>query len=173
MLVYKPTHPIGYSDPDEESETLKRDDQAVNTDWYLINNINHRPHFSRRVGYIPTTFISITFRYTVPESPTATTPEDVGPAGVGPAAGGGPVVGGYGVEVVGQAHRPLGEGEVTAVVYLPRDTRYKLRLSNANNHLIMVRVEIDDVHVGKFMANCVLFSTLKTMIDSFQLFLET
>ena len=38
----------------EESETSKHVDQAVN--MVLINNIYHRPHFSRRIGYTSTTF---------------------------------------------------------------------------------------------------------------------
>ena len=59
----------------------------------------------------------------------------------------GPVVSGYGAELVGHTHQTLEEG--AAIVHLPRDTRYILRLSNANTHLVAVRGEVDEVHVGE------------------------
>ncbi len=55
----------------------------------------------------------------------------------------------YSAEIIGCDHVPRTEFE--ALVQLDRDSRYRIRLSNANDHLCMVKVELDGVFIGEFL----------------------
>lgn len=57
-------------------------------------------------------------------------------------------VDGYSAEVIGQPH--VITSPKKALVYLGKDTRYKLQLSNGNNYLVMARIEIDGAHIGLY-----------------------
>ena len=54
---------------------------------------------------------------------------------------------GYSAEIVGCNHIPRTDYE--AIVELERDTRYRIKLSNANDHMCMVKVELDGVFIGE------------------------
>ncbi len=54
---------------------------------------------------------------------------------------------GYGLEVQGYDHRLSGEGE--GMVFLPPDTRYRLRFTNKNDYSCMVTVDLDRITIGK------------------------
>ena len=54
---------------------------------------------------------------------------------------------GYSAEIVGCNHIPRTDYE--AIVELERDTRYRIKLSNANDHMCMVKVELDGIFIGE------------------------
>jgi hypothetical protein len=56
---------------------------------------------------------------------------------------------GYGVEIIGYEHSQRTDTE--AVVELPKDIRYKIRFTNANDYMCMIKVEIDGVDIGTFL----------------------
>ena len=54
---------------------------------------------------------------------------------------------GYGIEIIGYHHSQ--RTDTVALVELPKDSRYKIRLTNANDHICMVKVEVDGVNIGQ------------------------
>ena len=54
---------------------------------------------------------------------------------------------GYSAAIMGCKHTPRTDYE--SIVELERDSRYKIKLSNANDHMCMVKVELDGVFIGK------------------------
>ena len=55
---------------------------------------------------------------------------------------------GYGIEIIGYEHSQRTDTE--ALVEMPKDTRYKVRLTNANDHICMVKIELDGVDIGMY-----------------------
>ncbi len=55
---------------------------------------------------------------------------------------------GYGIEIVSYKHSQRTETE--ALVEMPKDTKYKVRLTNANDHMCMVKIEVDGIDIGKY-----------------------
>ena len=54
---------------------------------------------------------------------------------------------GYGLEIQGYEHQASTDTE--ALVFLPQDTRYRIRLSNANDYMCMATVLIDGISIGQ------------------------
>ena len=57
---------------------------------------------------------------------------------------------GYSTEIIGCNHIPRTDYE--SIVEIERDTRYRIRMSNSNDHMCMVKVELDGVFIGEY--NC-------------------
>ena len=53
----------------------------------------------------------------------------------------------YSVEILDCKHVPRTDTE--ALVEIPRDSKYKIRMSNANDHMCMVNVELDGIFIGQ------------------------
>lgn len=54
---------------------------------------------------------------------------------------------GYSAEIIGCNHIPRTDYE--AIAELERDSRYRIKLRNANDHMCMVKIELDGVFIGR------------------------
>ena len=80
-----------------------------------------------------------TYRSSLPISTKmAAAPEDDGTVGIS--------TWGYTVQLKGQQVLPWRETE--GIMELDRNTSYKLRIQNSNDHMCMVRIEVDGVMIG-------------------------
>ena len=88
------------------------------------------------------------YRYEVPGGePSVPDPSPEFPKSIPQQEPSGLTAGGFGVAVVGYQHKARADGE--GVIEIPRNTIYKLRFSNANDHLAIVKIEVDGVHIGE------------------------
>ena len=55
---------------------------------------------------------------------------------------------GYGLEVQGHEHQKNPNNSCESVVFLPRDTKFRVRLSNANDHECLVALDVDGIDIG-------------------------
>ena len=62
---------------------------------------------------------------------------------------------GYSAEIIGWNHIPRTDYE--SIVEIERDSRYRIRLSNSNDHMCMVKIELDGVFIGKCITLYVIF----------------
>ena len=54
---------------------------------------------------------------------------------------------GYGVEIQGYDH--VLHGDIEGVAFIPRDSKYRMRLFNSNDHTCMVEIELEGISIGK------------------------
>lgn len=58
---------------------------------------------------------------------------------------------GYGLEIQGHDHVKLAKCPKESVVFLPRETRFRVRLCNTNDHECLVTLDFDGIDIGKLI----------------------
>ena len=56
---------------------------------------------------------------------------------------------GYSVSIVGYDHQQRTDTEF--LVEMPRNVSYKIQLTNANDHIVMCKVELDGIRIGEYL----------------------
>ena len=58
---------------------------------------------------------------------------------------------GYGLEIQGHEHQKNPDAPCESVVFLPRDTKFRVRLSNSNDHECLVTLDVDEIDIGNYI----------------------